>query len=316
MSRTPAAYLPLLNDWDCDVSGGHWGLIRELVTEFAADTVCDAALEWCQSTDNATWATGLDVLGYLTNEEQGLLVTLLHQVLLAAASDDVDVRWSAAVALHHKRDERVLSLLVGLFGDSDSSVRWQAVYGLPGRRDLPPGHPVVHALLRAMEDESDSVRDWATFALGTQTDVDSALVRDAFAHHLDDDGCDTAAEAARGLARRKDRRVYPVLVQRLADPDVDDTYVEAAAELADPRLLPLLEALRDGGWADEASVPDYLDAAILACSTATVRCRAPRRLRPQVTVTADAKVAGSAGTGCRTRLRTSSQPGSGPWRSA
>jgi hypothetical protein len=312
MSRTPAAYLPLLNDWDCDVSGGHWGLIRELVAEFDARTVREATLEWCLSVDNATRATGLDVLGHLAATDEGLLATLLDQVLRAAASTDQALRWSAAVALQHKADERVQPVLIGLLGDSDVDVRWQAVYALPGRSDLPADHPVVHALLRAMEDESDSVRDWATFALGTQTDADSPAVREALVRRLDDLGGDTAGEAARGLARRKDARVYPALVAALADPDVDDLFVEAATELADPRLLPLLYALRDD---NPGGQPCSLDHAIAACETATVLCLFPRRVSP-VRVTADSKVAGRAGSGCRTRLRTSSRSGSRPWRSA
>lgn len=316
MSRTPASYLPLLNDWGCAVSGGHWGLIRALVAEFGAEGAEAAALEWCMSTDNETWATGLDLLGHLAGDDERLVPALLGQVLRAAASADEDVRWSAAVALQHKADDRALPLLCSLAGDSDSDVRWQAVYAMPGRDDLAATHPVVHALLRAMEDESDSVRDWATFALGTQCDVDSSAVREALLRRLNDEDEDTALEAVRGLARRKDRRVYPFLAGRLSDPEADDTAVEAAAELADPRLLPALYRLRDGGWADGAWAPGYLEQAIVACEAATVRCRARRRVRPATTVTGDAKVDGRPGAGCRPRLRTSSRPGSRPWRSA
>ena len=319
MSRTPAAYLPLLNDGDCDVSGGHWGLVRAMVEECGTELARDASIEWCLSTDNATRATGLDVLGHLANDDERLVATLLDQVLRAAVSTCQDLRWSAAVALQDKTDARVQPLLIGLLGDPDPDVRWQAVYALPGTDDLPPEHPVLHALIRAMQDPSAAVRDWATFGLGSQSAADSPQIREALVGRLADADPDTAAEAAVGLARRRDVRVYLPLVRALADPDLGDTfagctYLEAAALLADPRLLPALYAVR-GRSEHEADRPWHLDDAISACEAATVRCRAQRRLHPP-TVTADGKVARSGGTGCGTRLRTSSRTGSRPWRSA
>jgi hypothetical protein len=78
----------------------------------------------------------------------------------------------------------------------------------------------------------------------------------------------TAGEAAVGLARRHDPRIYPVLAAELADPEIGNLYVEAAAELGDPRLLPLLEALKAEGWQEYDPLPSTLDRAIADCSAA------------------------------------------------
>ena len=55
--------------------------------------------------------------------------------------------------------------------------------------------------------------------------------------------------------------------------DVGDLWVEAAGELADPELLPLLEQLRERGWEEDEEVarPHVLAEAIERCRSALSR---------------------------------------------
>jgi len=118
--------------------------------------------------------------------------------------------------------------------------------------------PAVACLLRLTRDPDAAVRNWATFSLGTQSDVDSPEVRRALLDRLGDgdppeaarDEIDASAEAAMGLARRHDPAVRPWLARQLARPEheVGNLVVDAAGELGDPVLLPALLALRDAGW--------------------------------------------------------------------
>lgn len=116
-------------------------------------------------------------------------------------------------------------------------------------------------MIGLMEDPDEDVRDWATFGLGTQTEIDGPEVREALAGRWSDENLDARDEAILGSARRRDRRVLPVLAARLGEDEVGRLPVEAAAYLCDERLLGPLRRLAD--WWDLD--PDMLDEAVAAC---------------------------------------------------
>jgi HEAT repeat protein len=82
------------------------------------------------------------------------------------------------------------------------------------------------------------VRNWATFAVGRQLDFDSAALRDALWERVTDESQDVREEAIAGLARRRDRRVLPLVAQLLDSGDVPSWFFDAAASLADASLVP------------------------------------------------------------------------------
>jgi hypothetical protein len=203
----------------------------------------------------------LTLLGVEDQESRIALTVVDHLV----ESPNADVRWALATALGlNSTDPGTTSALLWLARDPDDDVRLAAVAGLsvPAEGEPASDGPVVTALLVAMRDANPDIRDWATFALGVQRDVDLPEVREALMARLTDEEADTAGEAAVGLARRGDARVLPRLRSELADPEVGNLWVEAAAELPDPSLLPLLHRLKSGGWQDDEPRPWVLDDAI------------------------------------------------------
>lgn len=273
MSAALARVLPRLLEWDEDTWDEHWGLVAEVVTTHPERDLLAATSAWCASSDPGVQAVGLDVLG-----ELAAIVPDARELLLAVAeslhrSSDPDVRWAVAVALGSGSDrsagadQPVTTMLVRLIQDPDRDVRVQATYALTLPFDNEPQDgPVVVALLGALNDSDAHIRDWAAFAVGVLRDVDSDVVRDSLWRLLDDPEADTAGEAAVGLARRKDARLLEPLSDRLGDPQVGNLWVEAAAELGDPRLLPRLEHLKSTRWQDDDPRPDVLDRALQACS--------------------------------------------------
>jgi HEAT repeat protein len=137
-------------------------------------------------------------------------------------------------------------------------VRYGVVRVLMGNAD----RQALETLAELTRDSEAHVRDWATFALGTQVEADTREVPEALVERLADEDGDTRAEAIVGLARRGDRRMLPALLEELAGESVRTLAVEAAALIGDPQLYPLLVALQDWSKFDAELVGE----AILACS--------------------------------------------------
>jgi HEAT repeat protein len=137
-------------------------------------------------------------------------------------------------------------------------VRYAVVHALSGYDDL----LALNSLIELTHDENCDVRDWATFGLAQQVDVDTPVLRDALVERLSDADDDTRAEALFGLARRGDQRVIPALRNEFQTGCVGTLAVESAALIADSQLFPALIALQDS-W-DVA--PDLLKGAISRCT--------------------------------------------------
>lgn len=245
-----------------------------LVDEAGPAGALRLALLWSSESEPQVRAAGLDVLASLVQQRDDLYDIALRQAAaVSAAYPDEDLRWSAAhllASLPHLPARLVLPVLHDLLRfevDPDADVRWQVVSALPGLAGTEPpvDHPAVQALLRRLDDEDPGVRDWAAFGIGL-TEIDTVDVRRALHRLLKNPEEDAAGEAAVALAQLKDRSVLPELLQQLARDDVGNLWVEAAAALAAPEALPLLERLAVSGWTDRDPLPYLLAEAIRECS--------------------------------------------------
>jgi len=200
---------------------------------------------------------GVDILARLGAEEPSptpFLEQSLPLVESCAGPDQSAGMIAAAVkALDAFGDERAMAVVLANVNHLDPAVRAAVARALPHVSDRPPPPAVVDALLALMEDADSEVRDCATFALASQTDVDTPEVRDALFARIGDEGRDgaVAVEALRGLACRHDPRALEPTIRWLETPDrlPGDYFIfgilEAAQTLADSRCLPLLHALCD-----------------------------------------------------------------------
>lgn len=223
----------------------------------------DTAVALLGSDDAAERTVGCDLLAALCDpDEEGWGPEVTSAVVrMAETEDDADVLWSVAQALGFAEDHRGLPTLVGLAGHPDSDVRFKVAWALPSCGEGGDPELLARALIGLMEDSDEDVRDWATFGLGSLTDLDGPDVREALVGRLSDENLDARDEAIFGLARRRDRRVLPVLAARLGEDAVGFLAVEAAAYVGDERLLGPLRALTD--WCDVDG--DMLEDAVAAC---------------------------------------------------
>ena len=223
----------------------------------------DEAVALLGSDHTVERTVGCNLLGALCNpDEEGWGPEVASAVVRMAETEGVpEVLWSVAEALRFAEDHRGLATLIGLAGHGDSRVRSQVAAALPSCEEGGDPELLARALMGLMEDPDEEVRDYATFGLGTLTHIDGPEVREAFVRRLSDENVDARDEALVALARRRDRRVLPVLAARLGEDEVGRLAVEAAAYACDERLLGPLRGLAD--WWDVDL--EMLNEAVAAC---------------------------------------------------
>lgn len=172
---------------------------------------------------------------------------------------DPAVLGDIGIALGHLRDPRAIALMAPHAKHPDPAVRYGVVMALMGQDD----EQALSTLIKLSTDPDPEIRNWSTFALGTQTEIDTPTIREALAARLDDPDPDTRSEAMVGLAERDDPAAIPAVARALrAGPD--RRAIEAAARLGDPSLHAPLEALRTHPDLT-ARYAEELDEAIARC---------------------------------------------------
>jgi len=174
----------------------------------------------CCAARRARGRVGVDMLGQLgvrfgqTNrafheETMALLLALLDH------EQDPSVLSSIAIALGHRQDPREIAPL-----------RFGVVLGVSRYED----EQAIQTLIHLSTDADAEVRDWATFGLISQIEVDTPAIRAALFARLSDEDADTRGEAMVGLAHRHNVRVVDPLLHDLEAGDAGSLLLEAAAE--------------------------------------------------------------------------------------
>jgi HEAT repeat protein len=193
-----------------------WDAVATLRMRGTED-VYEAAVQLCSSDDAKSRARGLDVLGQLSagkpDAERPHLHDCVSRAIRHLSDPDSTVVCSAAWALAHLNTKAAAAALIPLTSHEDQRVRYAVAVAQYGDRCSSPG--AVPAVLELMQDPSDEVRDWATFALGQSIAVDSPEIRNALQARLQDSYADARSEAMWGLAVRKDRLGLTLLLERL-----------------------------------------------------------------------------------------------------
>jgi hypothetical protein len=195
---------------------------------------------------------------------------------ILASETDARVVAETVVALGKAWDKQAARLILDhvRVDHPDGDVRLAIARSLPNgvERDTPCRDAVIQALITLTSDEDSDVRDWACFGLG-QLSTASPEVQEALAARLTDPDDDTRCEALLALAKTGDSRAGTAVQERLVADAAEPRFlleVRAAAELADPKLHPLLLRLGEEWASDE-------DEFTPALAFATSRCRPEAR---------------------------------------
>ncbi len=224
-------------DGDADV---YWELVSALHDRPPAE-VWALVSPLANSEDVRLQQLVADVLRSLGREAQPLATQTLElfaKMLSSTPSAEVIACIGNACVDFH--DPLVVTMLAPFASHHDEAVREAVLHAL--RRS---NHPqAIAALIRLSRDEADELREWATFALGSQLPlVHGAEVREALAARLTDPHEPTRDEAVIGLGLRGDARAVGPLRTQLERGFVGLALFEAAHALATPRLLEVLTAL-------------------------------------------------------------------------
>jgi HEAT repeat protein len=224
--------------------------------------VFDAACSLCASECPQERTLGANIFGQLGVPNRSFPTESVQVLLeLLQVETDQDVLDAVCIALGHIHDPSAISSLVQLKTHASAGVRYALVFALTGFED----RLAIETLIEMSRDVDELVRDWATFGLGAQIDLDTPEIRAALLARVYDEDEVTRGEALVGLARRKDQRIIEPLIEELErfhDSEYGNYSVEAAEEIADACLLPVLTRLRQSAATDDAR----LDEAIRRCA--------------------------------------------------
>ena len=231
------AEVTALQDPTCD-SDEYWVLVRALHGR-NEDIVFQAASSWCDSSEVLLRCLGSDVLGQLgygsfypfTDRSEPILASLL-------SDPDASVVSSALDALGHLSAGDPTAI-EACSNHESAEVRESVAFCLSSHDDA-----LSRATLIILTTDPDSdVRDWATWGLGTMSELDTPEIREALLLRLAVENEEVRGEAMRGLATRGDSRAIPVILEELNQEEVDLDAIKAAAELPDRSFLSQLEGL-------------------------------------------------------------------------
>lgn len=249
----------LHDDGDPDV---YWELVSALRDREPRE-VWELLLPLAKDDDVRLQQVVPDVLRGLGREAQPLAketLELFAQMLAGNPSAEVVACIAnACVDFHHGS---VVTMLVPYAGHERAEVREGVLHAV--RRSSHPD--AIAALINLSCDPVDELREWATFALGSQRPlVDGPEVREALAARLVDRHEPTRDEALVGLGLRRDARALGPLLTQFERGFIGVALFEAARMMASPKLAEALRALQQrSSLTDEER--EELDAAVTACA--------------------------------------------------
>lgn len=209
-----------------------WVAVRTL-HGMGSHEVLDRAAKWCASDTPLQRARGADILAQLgrTADHPGNTFPeeCFSQVLTLLQTEKETLPVLAAVhALGHIGNPLALPLVIKHRSHPHPDVRFAVACTLGNFAD---DARTVSTLLELMQDADEDVRDWATFGLGVQGNFDSEEIRNALCQRMSDPDKDVREEAMVSLARRKDQRVLPLLLDELNQSEISYRVKEAAEAL-------------------------------------------------------------------------------------
>lgn len=173
-------------------------------------------------------------LGFKPRYQQDKTVSLYFDLLKNEKSPKVISAILSSISHNNENiNDNQISKLVKY---SYSNVRFDLTLAISGLEN----NRAINTLIGLSNDKDSDIRNWATFALGTQIESDTEEIRTALWNRVNDSDFQTKSESIIGLANRMDKRIKEVIISELKTGDFGTLLFDAILKLNDKDFLPLL----------------------------------------------------------------------------
>lgn len=219
----------------------YWDNISELRKRVNED-VFNQAYEFAKSQIDKKKIIGIDVLaqlGFDPRFRQEEIIKLCFELLQEKQSDDVLYSLFFGISHNNERltNEQV-SQLITFKNSKKSEVRYSLVWAISGV-DNPKA---IETLIELSEDSFSSIRNWATFGIGTLSKQNNDRIIKALWNRTKDKHQETKLEAIVGLANRNQVAVKEQIIEELKNDEYGTLLFDAIETLNDKAFIPYLEA--------------------------------------------------------------------------
>lgn len=218
----------------------YWDNIR-IVRSRPTHTIFTKCIDLTMSPIPKKRMIGVDILAQLGSSVRPFhKQSVKHFFAMLAQERNIKVLTSLLYAIGHN-NENLNKTQVEKVSDfkkqTNVQLRQSVVYAL-----LSVDHnKAIDTLIYLSNDNIASIRNWATFGIGTQIDTTNNKIIVALWNRVDDTHKETQLEAIVGLAKRQDDRIKKVITDILNQGEADSLIFDAVCVLADTTLIPVLK---------------------------------------------------------------------------
>ena len=239
----------------------YWSFISRL-RKLPCNEVYEKAIEFIKSDNKKDKIIGIDVLqqlGFNPRFKQEQTVKL-HFELLEVHKTDV-VTESLLYGIGHNNEnlsQLQIDNLTQLDEFVDDDINQAYISALSGINNI----KAIRKLIQFTNSKNSDIRNWSTFGIGTQVEVDSEEIREALWKRVKDSNFETKSEAIYGLAKRKDYRIKSIIMSELKNESYGTLILESTVLLNDSDLRDQLKENLKTATKDETDWPKLIKEAI------------------------------------------------------
>jgi hypothetical protein len=236
-----------------------WEYLVELRSRGTKE-VFDKSYQLAHSDNLREKIIGVDLLAQLGSEPRPFLKeTLILYFKLLNKETNYRVITAILYAIGHNNDDLASEqiAILGTYKNKKSSSIRQGLVSALLRID---NEEAINTLIFLTNDKTTSIRDWATFGIGTQSERDTEHIRTALWKRVDDQDKTTRFEAIMGLVKRKDPKIKAIIERELLNDKCGTLLFEAVEELNDKDFIPLLQKILDTNKNDKEVNQGWLNA--------------------------------------------------------